>query len=253
MTLPALPKVPSELNQIVSRTLAGLFRTSARGSGAPADSLERIFYDMPHRICQKWSQYFRIYDLFFARYRGRSDFRMLEIGISQGGSLDIWRRYFGPDALIIGVDIDPRCRGYEDGHTLVRIGSQADPAFLQALAAEFSDFDVILDDGGHTMEQQLTSFEMLYPTVRPGGIYMVEDCHTSYHAQYGGGLGKSGTFIEFAKCKIDELNAFHIHSNRELITEFTRSTTGMSFFDSMVVFEKGPVTPPSIVQAGEGS
>jgi len=174
--------------------------------------LERIFYDTPHRICQKWAHYFRIYERFFSRYRRSRDLRMMEIGISQGGSLDMWRAYFGPEALIVGVDIDPRCRGYENGRTRVRIGSQEDSVFLQELVREFKEFDVVLDDGGHTMSQQIASFEALYPIVRLGGVYMVEDCHTSYHAQFGGALGQSGTFIEFAKRKIDELNGFHVHT-----------------------------------------
>ena len=215
--------------------------------------IERIFYDTPHRICQKWTHYFGVYERFFGKYRGSDDFKMMEIGISQGGSLDMWRAYFGPGALIVGVDIDPRCRGYEGGRTLVRIGSQEDGGFLHELIDEFSSFDVVLDDGGHTMSQQLTSFEALYPIVRPGGVYMVEDCHTSYHSQFGGGLQQRGTFIEFAKRKIDELNGFHIHSSPELLTDFTRTTTGMSFFDSIVAFEKGLVERPRMVQSGVGS
>jgi hypothetical protein len=215
--------------------------------------LEHIFYNTAHRICQKWTHYFRIYERFFSKYRGSADFRMMEIGISQGGSLDMWRAYFGPGAEIVGIDIDPRCRGYEGGRTFVRIGSQEDPSFLRELIGEFASFDAVLDDGGHTMNQQITSFEALYPVVRPGGVYMVEDCHTSFHPQYGGSLRQPGTFVEFAKRKVDELNGFHIHSNPELVTDFTRTTTGMSFFDSIVVFEKGVVERPRIVQAGAGS
>lgn len=188
------------------------------GTGQIMNALEQIYYETPHRICQKWAHYFRIYERFFARYRGRPGFRMLEIGISQGGSLDMWRAYFGPDATIVGVDIDPRCVCYEAGNTLVRIGSQEDRAFLQSLVAEFGSFDVILDDGGHTMTQQITTFEVLYPTVPAAGVYMVEDCHTSYHAQFGGALGGKDTFMEHAKRMIDELNGFHVHSNPELVT-----------------------------------
>jgi Methyltransferase domain len=217
------------------------------------NDLERIFYHTDHRICQKWAHYFRIYERFFAQFRGSDDFRMMEIGISQGGSLDMWRAYFGATALIVGVDIDSRCRVYEDGRTVVRIGSQEDPRFLRELAQEFHEFDLVLDDGGHTMTQQTMAFEFLYPTVRPGGVYMVEDCHTSYHSQYGGGLRQRGTFIEFAKLKIDELNGFHIHSNPDFLTNFTQTTTGVSFFDSIVVFEKGPVARPEMVQTGKGS
>ena len=215
--------------------------------------LEDIFYNRPHRVCQKWQHYFRVYERFLAKFRNKSDFRMLEIGISQGGSLDMWRMYFGPAAHLVGVDIDARCKGYEGGKTFVRIGSQEDRAFLRSLATEFTTFDVILDDGGHTMPQQIATFEELYPIVRPGGVYLTEDVHTSYHAPFGGGYQKPDTFIEFAKQKVDELNGYHIDSQRTQFAPFYKNTYGISFYDSMVVFEKEVVPSPRGVESGKGS
>ncbi len=216
------------------------------------NELEDIYYNRPHRVSQKWAHYFRVYERYFASFRGKS-FTMLEIGISQGGSLDVWRDYFGPQALIIGVDIDPRCKCYENGKTQVRIGSQEDREFLGTLVQEFGGFDVVIDDGGHTMAQQINTFEVLYPAVRPGGIFLVEDVHTSYHTPYGGGLRREGTFIEYAKQKIDDLNGFHINPHPQFYSEFTRTTTGMAFYDSIVVFEKGINDLPRGVEAGKGS
>lgn len=215
--------------------------------------LEDIFYNRPHRVCQKWEHYFRVYEKFLAKFRGRSDFRMLEIGVSQGGSLDMWRQYFGPSMLLVGVDIDPRCKGYEQGKTLVRIGSQDNRDFLRSLVREFQTFDVIIDDGGHTMEQQIVTFEELYDTVRPGGIFLTEDVHTSYHEPFQGGYRREGTFMELAKQKLDELNGFHIDAHRDAFGGFFRSTFGVSFFDSMVVFEKEVVPSPRGVEAGKGA
>lgn len=163
----------------------------------------------------------------------------------------MWRSYFGEQAEIVGVDISDHCKAFETGKTKIRIGSQEDPIFLDSLVQEFGQFDLVLDDGGHTMTQQITSFNMLYPSVRPGGIYMVEDCHTSYHEQFGGGIRKPDTFIEFAKRKVDELNGIHVQGyHREFQTEFMRSTSGISFFDSIVVFEKDIIETPESVQAG---
>jgi hypothetical protein len=215
--------------------------------------LEEIFYERPHRVCQKWAHYFPIYERYIGRFRGLAGFKMLEIGISQGGSLDMWRAYFGAEAQLVGVDVDPRCVCYQSANTAVRIGSQEDRAFLRSLVREFGSFDVILDDGGHTMTQQIITFEELYPTVRPGGTYIVEDVHTSYHAPFGGGLRREGTFIEYAKTKIDELNGFHIDPHPQHYTEFSRNTKAIGFYDSMVAFERGPNAPPRGVQAGEGS
>ena len=210
-------------------------------------TLSQIYYDTPHLISQKWKHYFAVYERFFERFRG-TPVRLLEIGVSQGGSLDVWRSYFGAEALIVGVDIDPICSRFDGQSGLVRIGSQEDPAFLQSLVDEFKEFDIVIDDGGHTMTQQITSFCNLYKAVRDGGLYLVEDCHTSYHPPYGGGLRRQNTFIEFAKDKIDELNGFHIDPSLGKYTAFSRSTTSMSFFDSIVVFEKDAVPPPEGVQ-----
>ena len=216
-------------------------------------SFEDLFYNSEHRICQKWDNYFKVYDRFFSRFRGREHFTFLEIGVSQGGSLDLWRHFFGPHAKIVGVDIDPRCKAYEGGNTGIRIGSQSDPEFLADVVLEFGPFDAVLDDGGHTMEQQLVTFASLYPAVVQDGCYMVEDVHSSYDPAFGGGLGNPGTFIEFAKAKIDELNGFHIHSKAKPYTHFTRTTDSISFYDSIVVFEKALQRPPRIVQTGTGA
>ena len=214
------------------------------------NDLEDFFYNRPHNICQKWSHYFRVYERFFSPLRGKPDLRMLEIGVSQGGSLDMWRNYFGQDALIVGVDVVQQCKIFEQGNTKVRIGSQEDRAFLKSIIEEFGEFDIVLDDGGHTMSQQVVSFEELYNSVRPGGVYLVEDCHTNYHQQSGGGIRKHNTFIEHAKIKIDELNGRHMQGyHKEFNTSFTISTVSICFFESMVVFEKGLVDPKP-VQAG---
>ena len=213
--------------------------------------LETFFYDGEHRICQKWESYFPVYEKHFARFRGYSDLRMLEIGVSQGGSLDLWRHYFGYQAILVGVDIEPVCKRFEQGRTFIRIGSQENADFLRSVLSEFGPFDIILDDGGHTMRQQIVSFEVLYPSLARRGVYLCEDCHTSYQAEFGGGMKRPESFIEFAKDKIDELNGWHSQdSERNYVTDLSRSATSISFYQSMVVFEKSPSLRPRDVQSG---
>jgi len=213
--------------------------------------LETFFRAGAHRVCQKWESYFPVYERHFAPFRGLSNLRMLEIGISQGGSLDLWREFFGHQAVLVGIDINEGCKRFEGGRSFVRIGSQEDPEFLRAVIDEFGPFDIVLDDGGHTMRQQIVSFETLYPAVARRGVYLCEDCHTSYQAEFGGGTRAPGSFIEFAKDKIDELNGWHVQpASRGCLTDFTRSTTSISFYESIVVFEKSPVLPPRYVEAG---
>jgi len=192
----------------------------------------------------KWVHYFDIYHRHFARFRGRR-VTVVEIGVFQGGSLAMWRDYFGPDARIVGVDIDPRCRDLAPPGTEVRIGSQTDREFLRALKRELGTIDVLIDDGGHTMAQQLITFDELFPAVSAEGVYLVEDLHTSYWAEYGGGLRHPGSFIEFAKSLIDHLNAWHSREPAALApSPWTRAIDGLHFYDSVLVVEKRPRLKP---------
>ena len=133
---------------------------------------------------EKYRHYFAIYEKSLSHLRGRF-FRMLEIGIADGGSVDIWREWLGPRFEFHGIDIDARARRFDKlgnsthGGARIHIGSQADPAFLRAVVRSAGDgFDVIIDDGGHTWEMQQTSFKELFPLLKPGGMYIVEDTHT---------------------------------------------------------------------------
>ena len=130
----------------------------------------------------KWRHYFEIYDRHLAKFVGESP-RLLEIGIYAGGSLDMWRDYLGPSAELYGVDIDPYCMRFEEA--TVFIGDQADRAFWERFRAETPLLDIIIDDGGHTVEQQLVTLEELLPRLRPGGVYICEDIHGDDNAFLG--------------------------------------------------------------------
>jgi hypothetical protein len=192
------------------------------------------------RLIHKWKHYFPIYERHFGSFVYKP-LTFLEIGCGLGGSLQMWKRYFGPHATILGVDILPRCKEYEEDQIDVRIGPQQDTAFLQSLLDEFGTPDIVLDDGSHMMSHVVTSFQFLYPRIAKNGIYMVEDLHTAYWGEYEGALRGKGSFIELCKDLIDELNADH---TREALppTEFTKTTLSMHFYDSMAVFEKGKNT-----------
>jgi hypothetical protein len=152
----------------------------------------------------------------------------------------MWKSYFGPNAKIYGVDIDPRCKELEEDQIKIFIGDQADRGFLQELRGKIGAIDILIDDGGHTMTQQITTFDELYPAVSETGVYLIEDLHTSYWEEYGGGYKKQGSFIEYAKEFIDFINAWHSR-DPELTPNFlTKSTTGIHFYDSVLVIEKYP-------------
>ena len=129
---------------------------------------------------RKHSDYFEVYDKHFRAIRERK-LNILEIGVQYGGSVEMWAKYF-PYAHITGVDIDPMCKIHAGARVSIKIGDQSDRAFL----SQFKNYDIIIDDGGHTMSQQQISFEVLFPLLNPGGIYVIEDLHTSYWPEFRG-------------------------------------------------------------------
>ncbi len=165
---------------------------AAGSMAAPAEPNPLWDYFDSHRtgkiIC-KWQHYFEIYHRHFAQFRGR-EVRILEIGIAAGGSLEMWRHYFGKKCTVVGMDIDTRCKAYEKDGFRIYIGDQTDRAFWQRFKELESQFDVIIDDGGHRAEQQIVTLEELLPHLCPGGVYLCEDVHHAHQGftTYVGGL-----------------------------------------------------------------
>jgi Methyltransferase domain len=217
------------------------------------NDLERFFNQHQGRLIHKWMHYFEIYDRHFARFRGRP-VTIVEFGVSQGGSMQMWRHYFGPDAKLFGVDINPGCKRFEEPGVQIFIGDQGDREFLRSLAKTLPAIDILIDDGGHTMQQQIRTFEELFPHVAPHGVYLCEDLHTSYWREFGGGYRRRGTFIEYCKTFIDSLNAWHSHEPQRFdVSDFTRSVHSVHCYDSVVVVEKRPMVPPTHQRVGEAT
>jgi hypothetical protein len=238
------------LKKLIGRVFFGEKPTHKKeypcNSGNP---LKTYFEQNNRRLIHKWMHYFEVYHRHFEQFRGKP-ITMLEIGVYHGGSLQMWKDYFGPQAHIIGVDVNPDCHDVSEDQIDIRIGDQADRKFLTSLLDEFGPFDIVLDDGGHMMDQQLISFEELYPNIKPDGVYLCEDLHTSYWKEYGGGHQKTGTFMEFTKGLIDQLNAFHSREERLEVNDYTRSTHSMHYYDSILVIEKRKRNPPEVRKTG---
>ena len=200
------------------------------------------------RLIHKWTHYFPAYERHFARYVDRPVL-LIEIGCGEGGSLQMWKRYLGPHAQIVGLDLRPECTAFEERQIAVRIGDQADSAFLDRVLAEFGTPDIVIDDASHIAGPTVAAFRALYPRVDRNGIYVVEDLHTAYWPEFGGGAKREGTFIELAKTLIDEINA-PLSRGAVTPTEFTHSTVSMHFYDSLLVFERGHMLPRQALQIG---
>ena len=226
--------------------LERLLRAFGRDAGSQsAVNPLREFANSPRcvRLMNKWDHYFDVYHRHLQRFRGKA-ITMIEIGVFNGGSLHMWRDYLGPKARIVGVDINPGCVAFAEPGTEIIIGDQTDRDFLRKLGEHLEGAEVLLDDGGHTMTQQIATFEEMYPHLHPEGVYICEDLHTSYLAEFGGGYGKAGTYLEFAKTLVDRLNAAHNNGAGPPPDDFTIGTDSLHFYDSMLVIERHARSAP---------
>lgn len=216
------------------------------------NDLEKYFRKNDGRLIHKWIHYFDVYDRHFSRFRNK-DITILEIGVSQGGSLQMWKNYFGPKAKIYGVDVNPHCKTLEEENIKIFIGSQSDRKFLNTVKKSIPRVDILIDDGGHTMEQQIVTYEEMFDHVKDKGVYLCEDLHTSYWLKWGGGYRRKGTFIEYSKSFIDYLNAHHSEQKGLKVNSFTESVDSIHYYDSILVLEKKKRDTPYHEQTGKPS
>lgn len=198
-----------------------------------SSELYDIFMNNTENNLFKWHHYFPIYEKHFSRYRNKP-VNVLEIGVALGGSMKMWKKYFGENANIYGVDIHPGCKKFEDPDNAIHvyIGDQDSPEFLRDLMDKLPQIDILIDDGGHTTSQQITTFLECYDKISDDGVYLCEDLHTNYDDNY---VNTSETFIDFAKNHIDSLTDSFMKTNSPVFTNITQS---ISFYNSIIVFEK---------------
>ena len=200
-----------------------------------------------------YHNYTRIYSQYFAPLKN-SPIKFLEIGVYKGASVKFWESYF-PNADLHFIDIDFSRMEYTSDKVSYHAVNQEDPVALDAFRTKVGEFDVILDDGGHTMKQQLTSLIHLISAVKSGGMYIIEDLHTAYWKSYGGygapGNPKSGPgcSTEFLKSLVDHINypgAYTAKANFDLLspevynnlTFWQKHIESIHFYDSVCIIIK---------------
>jgi hypothetical protein len=211
-------------------------------------NLHAYFLNNNSKVIHKWLHYFDIYEKHFQKYIDKKVL-IFEIGVAKGGSLEMWKYYFGENAIIVGIDINPECKLHESTNVFVELGYQSDVNFLHNLILKYGKPDIVIDDGSHSMVDLINTFNFLYYKTKENGVYLVEDLHTCYWSEYGGAAYKNDTFIEFSKKHIDELNAYH---SRGVIqeTEITQTTQCISIYDSIIVYEKRKQQKKFDIQTG---
>jgi len=176
-TLDALKMLPSVARGLqFSRTGNFPPPPDPAGSALPAANPLRAYFDAHTEGpgLWKWLHYFDIYHRHFQKFVGR-EVHVLEVGIYSGGSLGMWREYFGPGCHIYGMDIEPACTAYKSKGIDVFIGDQTDRNFWKRFRETVPKIDILIDDGGHAPEQQRITLEEMLPHIQPGGVYLCED------------------------------------------------------------------------------
>jgi len=206
--------------------------TPAAGSNRPGSRLFQIYEKTPY-LSIKHSSYFHVYETLFGPYVGKP-ITFVEVGVLNGGSLFMWREFFGSQARIIGVDLNPAAKKWEAEGFEIHIGSQSDPAFWEGFFRQVGQVDLLLDDGGHTNAQQIVTVQKSLDAVRDGGMIVVEDTHCSYFTEFGNPSRDS--FVSFGKRIVDHVHARHPRV-KPPVQRFGECIASVRFFESIVAFD----------------
>ncbi|MGV3626200.1 MAG: CmcI family methyltransferase [Betaproteobacteria bacterium] len=208
---------------------------------------ERVFNS------DKWDHYFDIYDHLLSHLYGK-DINFLEIGVQNGGSLEVARKLFGANTKILGVDIDPQCRKLEAAGVADKIitGSQVDEQCLNEVVRFMPAIDVLIDDGSHVQSHMILSFINLFPAIAPNGIYIIEDTHTNYSPEHQESFLGIGLY-DYFKGLAERLNIDFIDADlrktrykipreqrppRNVLPDICREIFSIEFFDSVIAVRK---------------
>lgn len=207
----------------------------------------RDFHRELEKSSDKWDNYFSVYErhVFPVLMKAQPKAVLVEVGIQAGGSLDMWAEYtkhHHVEADIHGIDIDPSCALHDyssHSNIHVHLGDQGNSAFWEKLLEKtIPEIDAFIDDGGHYMDQQITTIENVWPKIRPGGVYICEDTHTSYYTHNGGGYLWKRSFVEYIKNRIDDIHKHHISDSDYHGPGIFDDLYSLHVYNSIIVLEK---------------
>jgi hypothetical protein len=173
-------------------------------------TLRQIYETHSGKSSDKWGLYLKFYEDEFNSLR-LNEVRLLEIGVQNGGSLEIWSKYFSNAKAIVGCDINEMCRelSFSDKKISVVVGDANSAITNQAIMRIQDGYDIIIDDGSHTSSDIIKSFAMHFEKISAGGCYIIEDLHCSYWQAFEGGLYYDKSSMSFLKSLADLINIEH--------------------------------------------
>jgi hypothetical protein len=226
------------------------------------DSLATLYAQHTGRVSQRWSSYLDVFERTFGPMR-EQQVRILEVGVQNGGSLELWAQYFRQAKVLVGSDIDQRCGDltFDDPRIHVVVGDVTTDEAQGSVRAISDGFEVIIDDGSHRSADIIETFISMYPLLSEGGVYVIEDLHCSYFASFGGGLFAQRSAIGFLRRLIDIVNWSHwgldraaaVHlqplTDRPLSAAFLASLptiANLEFHDSMCIIRRDAGLQPRL-------
>jgi hypothetical protein len=231
--------------------------------------LTKLFETHTGKYSDKWSSYLEIYWQLFAPIR-ENDFDLLEIGIQNGGSLEIWAKLFPNAKNLIGFDVHPKCKDltFTDPRIKVYVEDAAETKAGNLVREMSSNLGVVIDDGSHVSKDIIRSFLIFFPQLKPGGIYVIEDLHASYWSDWQGGISHPESSMQFLKLLADVVNFNHwgINAKRTEVFDMIPATSGLlderilseiesvTFLDSVCVIRKRKTNHPGLgLRIGSGT
>ena len=205
------------------------------------------------RVSLKYDTYFQTYEEMFSKYVGKK-ITFVEVGVLQGGSLFMWKEYFGKDARIIGIDLHPNAKELEKHGFEIYIGSQSDKNFWKNFYSKVGKIDILLDDGGHVNDQQIITLSESVHNINDNGIIVTEDVHTSYFKKFGNPSKYS--FVNYSKYLVDVVNSRFPEIKNNKINDFSKKIYSISFYASMVAIKinsKKSIEPIALRNDGQGA
>jgi hypothetical protein len=174
-------------------------------------SLESLYQSKKGKVSTKWKSYFEVYERILGKLKNNS-ISLLEIGVQNGGSLEIWADYFKNAKILVGCDINPKVLDLKFNDNRIKvIGESASnsSAISKINNLSVEGYDVIIDDGSHRSADSIMNFISYFDLLKPGGTFIIEDMHCAYWPEYGGGYFNELSISNFMKKLLDLLNIEH--------------------------------------------
>lgn len=179
----------------------------------------------------KHSTYFEVYEKLFTKFRNKK-VTLVEVGVLNGGSLELWQKYLGNDAKIIGIDFNPSAKKFNKDNIDIFIGDQSSKKFWENFYDKVGNIDILIDDGGHENFMQAQTVVSSLDHINEDGVIIIEDTHSSYLKEFGNPSKYS--FINYCYFIVENINMRFFKKNNEDKNLIQKNIWSIEFFESIV-------------------